>query len=73
MPTHSCVDNVERAVWMYGYNFRPHDGTGLFCPRNINVYSSAGGNVHRRCPHAGVTSNVRAVGIYPLFRGNFGA
>ena len=48
-----------------GYQFRPHDGAGLFCPRSIYVDSSAGGNVHHRCPEARVAGNVRAVGIDP--------
>ena len=34
---------------VYGYQFRSHDGAGLFCSRNIHVDDSVGGNVdHRR-------------------------
>jgi hypothetical protein len=44
---------------------------GLFCPRNIYVDSSVGGNVHHRFPQARVAGNVRAVGIESLFREEF--
>ena len=35
---------------VYGYEIRSHDGPGLFYPRNIYVYGSAGGNVHHCRP-----------------------
>ena len=35
---------------VYGYQFRSHDGAGLFYPRNIYVDSSVGGNVHHCRP-----------------------
>ena len=31
---------------VYGYQFRSHDGAGLFYHRNIYVDNSDGGNVH---------------------------
>ncbi len=51
-----------------GYQFRPHDGTGLFRPRSIYVDSSVGGDVHNRRPQAWVSGDVRAVGVDPLLR-----
>ncbi len=36
-------------IRVYGYQFHPHDGAGLFYSRSINVDSSAGRDVdHRR-------------------------
>ena len=60
--------NVRGKRRGYGYQFRPHNGAGLFCPRGIYVDGSVGVNVHHPRPDAGVTGNVGAVGIDPLFR-----
>ena len=60
---------------VYGYQFRPHDGAGLFSSRNIYVDgSSVGGNVYHRRHYAEEAGYVKAVGVGPYYaRRNFGA
>ena len=56
---------------MYGDELRPHDGSGLFCPRCVNEYDSGGWYMYHRRSKSWVALNVGAVRVNPVFWDKF--
>jgi len=65
--SYSIVRGERLESRVYGYQFHPRDGTGLFCTR-INIDYGGGGNMYHGSAQTGLALDIGPVRINPAFR-----